>query len=124
MDRKYDDDNWAMFQAQAARAQRLAETDPIYSLAGANLCDNPDRDLRVIFTRISEAIGLAAKTRGALDEIVDRVRGPMPAGNEAANAKNLASAGSGDIAQINSQLDTLFNVLQSQVDAVRRLENL
>lgn len=84
----------------------------------------PERDLRVIFTRISDAIRFAANTRAALDEIVERVRGPMPTGNEAANAKGLASSGAGDIAQIHSQLDTLFNVLQSQVDAVRGLENL
>lgn len=124
MDRKYDDDNFAQYKVQAARAHRLAETDPIYSLAGENLCDNPERDLRVIFMRISDAIGLAEKTRGALDEIADRVLGPLLSANEAGIAKGLASGGVGDIAQINSQLDMLFNVLQSQVDAVRRLENL
>ena len=123
MNVEHDDNNFARMQAEAQRYTKYLNTDPCASPASVVLgqWSGNEYALNAIAMRIKEATGLASKTCERISIIADRVTGPVPASNDAAG---LASGGSGAIAEINSALDTLFNILTSQSDEISRIENL
>jgi hypothetical protein len=90
-------------------------------IQAGGLVNTPERDLRHIVNRISEACANAGICAERIHEIADRVKGSIPT-NDA--KPGLASGGLGDIAEIHSLLDTLFNNLSRTADGIGRLERL
>ena len=115
----------AAYYGETSDAAREVASQTKYNPMGGamlgTIADAPERDLRHIITRINEAIGSAGLCAERIHEIADRVKGSVPANDPKAG---FPSAGAGDIAEIHSLLDTLFNNLSRTGDGIGRLERL
>lgn len=111
------------YNAERMTNEAAAQTryQPVGGAMLGSMADVPERCLPVIKDRVAEATARACDLAARLEIIGDRVFGGRPIGN---NAKDEASACSGEVGGINDALDALSAQIARAHDAMTRLESL